>query len=419
MTKKDSLFHDKRFLITISLLASFLLWIYISTVLRSTGETTVKGIGVNINVQSGILGQMGLSAIEGGETTVDVVISGTRTVIGGVLAEDISVTPSLSGVSGAGVYTLDLVADNVSGKSFDILSVSPSTISVKFDKYVDKTLPLVYVVDGEYNVPDEYIQGDIYVSPSEIIVSGPEKDLAGISKAVVYAELNGDYTETTALTGAIVLSDENGNEINYNPEEIRLNTSSATVYLPIYRTKELPVYFKFTNVPDFFDTDTVQYTLSTGSVLVEGEGKTLDKYNDLFLGYLDIRSVTSENNSFIFDVSLPEGIRSMDNTTKVQVNFELDDYESLTLRTDQIQILNVPKGYSAKSNANQLAVKIFGPADVIHELTKKDVIAQIDLSERDITQTGQYRMQVNVLLPGGQPAWAIGSYSITVTIKEN
>ena len=418
MTKKDSLFHDKRFLITISLLASFLLWIYISTVLRSTGETTVKGIGVNINVQSGILGQMGLSTIEGGETTVDVVISGTRTVIGGVQAEDISVTPSLSGVSGAGIYNLDLVADDVSGKGFDILSISPSTISVKFDKYVDKILPLLSVVDGEYNVPDEFIQGDIYCNPSEIVISGPEKDLAGIAKAMIHVELNGDYTETVALPGTVTLADENGNEIEYNPEEIHLDKNSATVYVPIYETKELPVYFEYTNVPDFLDTNAITYTLSAGSVLVEGEGKTLNKYNDLFLGYLDIRSVTPDNRTFTFDVNLPEGVRSMDNTTEVQVEFELDGYESVTFRTDQIQILNVPKGYSAKSNAGQLAVKIFGPAEVVQGLAKKDIIAQIDLSERDITQTGQYRMQVDILLPNGQPVWAIGSYSITVTIKE-
>ena len=419
MTQKDSFLRDKRFLTAVSLIASFLLWIYISTVLRPTGETTVKGVGVNINVQSGILGQMGLSAIEGGEATVDVVISGTRSVIGGISAEDISVSPSLSGVSGAGVYTLDLIADNVSGKGFDIISVSPSTISVKFDKYIDKTIPVVYAVNGEYNVPDEYIQGDIYISPSEIIVSGPEKDLSDIASAVVQIELSGDYSETVVQSGTFTLLDANKNEINYNPEEIRLNKNSATVYVPIYETKELPVYFEFTNVPDFFDTNTISYTLSAGSVLVEGEGETLDKYNDLFLGYLDIRSVTPDNRTFTFDVDLPEGVRSMDNTTEVQVEFELDGYESVTFRTDQIQILNVPKGYSAKSNAGQLAVKIFGPAEVVQELTKKDIIAQIDLSERDITQTGQYRMQANILLPGGQPAWAIGSYSITVTIKEN
>ena len=48
----------------------------------------------------------------------------------------------------------------------------------------------------------------------------------------------------------------------------------------------------------------------------------------------------------------------------------------------------------------------------------KDIVVQVDLSTREITQTGQYRINAEVFLPGGENAWAIGSYSITVTVKE-
>lgn len=418
MKKVDSFFHDKRFLVTISLLASFLVWIYISTVLRPTAETTVEGIGVNINVQAGILGQMGLSTIEGGETTVDVVISGTRSIIGGVTAEDISISPSLSGVSGAGIYSLELIASNTSGKSFEILSMTPNTLSVKFDKYIDKVIPLSYRILGEYNIPDEYVQADIYTNPLEIIVTGPEKDLEDISSAVVQVELEGDYTETITESGTVFLTDRAGNDISYNRNEISIDREKATVYIPIYERKDLPVSFRFTNVPEFFDPETIPYTLSNSTITVEGEGTILDKYTDLFLGFVDLRSITPENNSFTFDVVMPFGVQSMDDSTFVQVDFDMTDYDTARFRTDQIQIINVPKGYEVKSNNNQLAVTMVGPKEVLNELTAKDIIAQIDLSEREITQTGQYRMQVKVLLPNGQPAWAEGSYYITVTIKE-
>ncbi len=419
MKKTDSFFRDKRFLVTISLLASFLLWIYISTVLRPTAETTVEGIGVNINVQSGILGQMGLSTIEGGETTVDVVISGTRSVIGGVTAEDISISPSLSGVSGAGVYSLELIASNASEKDFEILSLSPNTVSVKFDKYVDKTVPLFYRVIGDYNIPDEYVQGEIYTSPSEIIVTGPEKDLEDISSAVVQVELRGDYTETIAESGTVVLTDTDGNDLSYNRNEISIDKEKATVFIPVYERKELPVWFRFTNVPDFFDTTAIPYSLSSDLITVEGERAVLDKYSDLFLGFVDLRSITPENSSFTFDVTLPEGIQGMDDVTSVQLDFNMENYDSVTFRTNQIQIINIPKGYTVKSNTNQLAVKMVGSKEVLEQLTAKDIIVQIDLSEREINQTGQYRMPVKVLLPNGQAAWAEGSYYITVTIKES
>ena len=100
----NGIFKDKRIMFIISLAASFILWLTVSLVIRPTGEVVVQGVGVNVNVQSGILAELGLSAIEGGENTVNVTISGSRSVIGGVSAEDISITPSLSGVSGAGIY---------------------------------------------------------------------------------------------------------------------------------------------------------------------------------------------------------------------------------------------------------------------------------------------------------------------------
>jgi len=123
----SAIFKDKRIVFLISLLLSFLLWMTVSLVLRPTGEVVVSGVGVNVNVQSGILGELGLSAIEGAESTVNVTISGSRSVIGGVSAEDISISPSLSGVSGAGSYELDLRAINTSSKDFEIVNISPST----------------------------------------------------------------------------------------------------------------------------------------------------------------------------------------------------------------------------------------------------------------------------------------------------
>ena len=59
-----------------------------------------------------------------------------------------------------------------------------------------------------------------------------------------------------------------------------------------------------------------------------------------------------------------------------------------------------------------------GPAEVVNSLSAKDIVVQLDLSTREITQTGQYRVQADVFLPGGENAWAIGTYSITITVKE-
>lgn len=412
------IFKDKRIVFVISLLLSFLLWLTVSLVIRPTGEIVVPGVGVNVNVQSGLLSELGLSAIEGDENVVNVTISGSRSVIGGVLPEDISISPSLSGVSGAGSYELELKAVNNSSKEFEIVSVSPSKISVKFDKYIDKVVPLKYNITGDYNIPDEFIQEEIYTNPSKIIVTGPEIDLEKIEYALVEIVLSGDYSETIAASGEVFLVDKEGNSVDYNKAEITLDNEKATVYIPVYKISNLPFTFDYTNVPEYFDLSNINYTISPANILVEGEDSIIDRYSDIFLGYVDIRALNTENSSVKFDVALPEGLTAQDSVNDVYIDFDFTDYVENTFNATQINIINVPKEYKVTSNTSKVAVTLMGPEEVINSISAKDIVVQLDLSTREITQTGQYRIQADVFLPGGENAWAIGTYSITVTVKE-
>ncbi len=412
------IFKDKRLVFVISLALSFLLWLTVSLVIRPTGEITVHGVGVNVNVQSGILGELGLSAIEGAENTVNVVISGSRSVIGGVSAEDISISPSLSGVSGAGVYELQLKATNNSSKDFEIIEIKPSSMVVKFDKYVDKTIRLEHVITGDYNIPDQYIQEKTYTDPYEIVITGPEIDIAKIDSAKVEIELYGDYTGTAAVEGEIVLYNEKDERIDYDRDEIKLSTEMATVYIPVHKTARLPLSFEYTNIPEYFDPSNLKYTLSAADVLVEGEDHIIDRYSDIFLGYVDMRSITIEKPSASFRVELPEGIISQNYINIVNIDFDLTDYIESSFNATQINIINVPKEYEITANATKVPVTILGPAEVINNLSAKDIVVQVDMSTREVTQTGQYRVQADVFLPGGQNAWAVGTYTITITVKE-
>ncbi len=411
-------FKDKRVLFAISLVVSVAFWLTVSLVLRPTGETVISGVGVNVNVQSGILNELGLSAIEGGEETVNVTISGSRSVIGGISAEDIFISPSLSGVSGAGTYELELRASNNSSKDFDIVGVYPGVITVKFDKYVDKTVKVSYKINGEYNIPDEFIQEQIYTDPEEITVTGPEIDLALIESAVVEVELSGDYSETIAETGDIVLVDEKGSPIKYSNTSISLSQETATVYIPVHKTAMLPITFDYTNIPDGFDVSTLKYTISLNEILVEGEDQAIDRYSDFFIGYVDIRGISLNDTNVSFPINLPEGLTTQNSERAVHINFDLTGYAEATFNVKQINVINVPQGYTATSNMKNLSVTIIAPEEVIANLSANNIVVEVDLSTREINQTGQYRIPANIVLPGGESAWATGIYSVTVTVKE-
>ncbi|MBQ3237088.1 MAG: hypothetical protein IJA92_06115 [Oscillospiraceae bacterium] len=415
---KINLLKNKRVIFAVSLVLSFVLWLVVSVFLRPIGETVVSGVGVNVNAQSGILGELGLSVIEGAENTVNVTISGQRSVIGGISAEDISISPSLSGVTGAGTYTLELRASNNSSKEFEIVNISPASIAVKFDKYVDKTVKVEYVINGEYNIPDEYIQEEVYTDPKYITITGPERDISAIEKAVVKAELTGDYEETVYAEGDIILVDEEGSEVQYSENEITLSAYTAKIVVPVHRTVALPITFEYTNIPEFFDTANLKYTVSPEEIVAEGEDSIIEKFSDIFVGYVDMAEITLENPSVKFGVSLPEGLTVRDDVDEISIDFDLEDYVESQFNASQIRVINVPQNYSVTSNSSRVAVKLIGPKDVINEISAKDIVVQVDMSTREITQTGQYRIKAEVFLPGGENAWAVGDYSITVTVKE-
>ena len=291
-------------------------------------------------------------------------------------------------------------------------------MSVKFDKYVEKTLSLGYIVTGDYSVPDNYVQEPIYTDPAEITVVGPEKDLENIAGAKVSVTLSGEYKETIAVTGEIVLVNKDGTAAEYNHNEISISQNTATVYIPIYQSTTIPLAFEYTNVPEGFNPSTLKYKLSQERVFVEGEKNNLAKYGKLFLGYVDLREVTLSNSSFEFDVVFPDGIIGMDNIDSVRLDFDLEGYEEATFNVKQINIVNIPVSYRASVNAEKVAIKLIGPKETIESLSAGDIIVQVDMSTREITQTGQYKMQADIILPKESAAWAIGNYSVTVTVKK-
>ena len=171
-------------------------------------------------------------------------------------------------------------------------------------------------------------------------------------------------------------------------------------------------------MPENFNPSGLKYTLSVTDIVVEGQSNIIEKYSDIFLGYVDMRDITPENPSASFEIELPEGLSLQDHLDDVDIYFNLEGYSVMTFNVPQINVINVPQGYKVNSNASKVAVKLVGPTGVLNELSNNDIVIQVDLSTREITQTGQYRIYADVLLPGGQNAWATGLYSVTVTVKE-
>ncbi|HPV99867.1 MAG TPA: hypothetical protein PLP20_02290, partial [Oscillospiraceae bacterium] len=272
-----------------------------------------------------------------------------------------------------------------------------------------------YVIEGEYEVPEDYLQEDVVLSERTITVKGPEEDVEGIAGAVATAKVEGTLTQTTTVVAPLTLVNAEGETISVDSTQVSVSSESVNVTLPMLKTEKLSFRFEFLNAPGSFNTESLAYTLSADSITVAAPVESINKYSDIFLGYIDMRNITMGTSTFLFEVDLPEGFVNLENTNYVEVKFDLTNYAEQIFYAKNFITTTIPISYNVKINARQLKVTLIGPADVLQGLSSDDIVVEVDLSDRDIV-AGQYLVAFRVVVPNHENVWAEGSYSGAVTV---
>ena len=405
---------NNRSLKVISLIIAFIAWFVVVSSVSDDGRYPISDVPVDTEeFSTAVMAQLGLEAVDINDVTVDVVVEGKRYVIGNLTAEDIRIVPDLSAVREAGTYSIPLEATTTGSEEFDIVSIRPSTITVRFDRFASKRLEVEADVSGVSTSEGYLIENEI-VSPQEIIITGPEADVSRVSRAVVTAEVDELLTSTYSVQSEIQLLDSDGNQIT--SRYISMDSEEAQVTIPILKIKEIPLVIDFINVPPNFSTEDLVFTIPNESILVAGPAESVDALNEIVLGYIDIKNL-GINSVFVFNIDLPSGFVNIENIRTVQVALDMPDLVSVNFNLTDIRVVNVPAGYEAAVQTQQITgVEIIGPADVMESLSAGDMLAEIDLSEREITE-GQFTASVKIYSPSGLPVWAKGNYEAIVSVR--
>ncbi len=134
--------------------------------------------------------------------------------------------------------------------------------------------------------------------------------------------------------------------------------------------------------------------------------------------YVDLKLV-DPNSVFVFDIELPEGFVNIDNITSVKVDFAIADYEVRKFNVKTINIVNEPTNYEVKLATKGINnVQIVGPVEVLDQITADDIIAEVDVSNRDLGTGSQHNVPVRIVIPSRGVVWAIGDYSVVITVRE-
>ena len=401
----------------LSLIIAVLTWIFVVVVVNPNTESVVKNIPIRIDLSGTSAERLGLEIVSDEVLLANVTVTGDRTVIGSLNSDDIDVSAILSGISEPGTYSdIQLqVRKSSAGKSFEIETCSPSTITLKFDRKTTKTLPVSLELN-ELTVADGYMLEEIITSPTSITVTGPENDVIKVAGCIVRGNVDGEINASAVITSDIVLIDGEGKEID-NPH-LSLSVDRVDITIPVLKRKALPVQFEYVNVPEGFDKESISYLLDNDVIEVAGPEALINQWDSINIGYIDLSELDSTR-EYEFDVVLPSSFVNVKNITTLIVRFPLTDYKTDTFNISDIRLENVPEGYEVSVNTQKISkVTLVGPADVISQLTNEYLVAKIDMSKIDVKK-GQYSTTyVSIYSTKYNNVWAAGEYSVVLNVKE-
>ena len=125
------------FVWVLSVVIAVMAWfVVINTAPDQERLVTVRNVPVSIPTNA--LASLGLNIIEGGDPQVAVQVKGRVIQVGNLEPGDIQVTASFTEIVGAGTYDLKLTASTSAGT---VVAISPETISMTFDREVNKEIP--------------------------------------------------------------------------------------------------------------------------------------------------------------------------------------------------------------------------------------------------------------------------------------
>ena len=417
MKKLDfgQIFQSRRLLMIFSLVMGVLSWMFVVIFVDNEIPWEFKGVPVDVYAEEELLSINSLRIVEDPQAEVTVVVEGGRIVVGGLEEGEIRIVADLEGISTPGDYAVKLKNVLTANQNYVVREIKPSTVNVRVDRITTKRFEVKMDIDGP-QVPDGYLNAGTTISPRAVEVTGPEADISRIAQCIVSASFSGrPLTENQTIRSEIKLFDEEGHEIP--KDRLTMESDSANVTVQVLKQKRLPLRFEYLNMPSGFPRDDLRFEMTDNSILVAGPEEVVDSYEELQIGYVDLSEVTP---GFVqvFDISLPTGFISVENLRSVGVSFGGEGLTEAYFNVSQITPVNVPINYDVTINTTQLfGVRIIGSSEVMETLTPKDIVAEIDFSERELS-TGSSSLPVSISVPGRKLAWAVGEYAAVVTIDE-
>ena len=398
----------------ISLLAAFLLWVYVVTIVNPEGEITLSDIPVSFSGEEVLREDQGFVITEGKDVTVTAHFSGKNSDLKKLeqYQEEIVAVVDVSKVRSAKEYTLsyDLTLPNsVQQSAVTIFDRRPSTVSFTVQRLVSKSVEVV----GDFSrveIAEDYMLDSRSFDYETVTVEGPEDIVSSIQCAQVEmsrTNLDKSVTETLSFT----LLDENGNAVDTSM--LTTNTDRIEVTLNVVKYKTVPLDVEFIDGGGATGKD-VSYEIDPPTITLSGDSTVLDTLNKIVLGNIDLASIKNSTEVKPFAIVIPDGAKNVSGEEQASVTIRIKNKETAVIRATNIAFINTPEGYTPNSVTQLVQVTVRASASDIDKISSSSLRVVADMT--GCTQAGTYQVPVTIYIDGYPDAGVVGEYSIAVTM---
>ena len=368
----------------LAVLIALVLWLAIVNVNDPEKTITVSNIPISVTNESAITSRDMVYNVKS-EQYLNITVSGKRSIVSNLSAEDFRATASLKELSKVNSIPVDVTAKDASlGRKITIVKQSAQTILVDVENLEEKDFTDL-VVEYTGKVADGYVAGLSSMSTDEVTVKAPTSIIDKIKKVAVRCSLDGTNTNISKKC-PVILYDKNDKEIK--SDEIELSDKKIRVNVNVLRAKQVPISTinkdKLGKPADGYVVDDV--ILSSDSITVYGSEESLDSIESLDIQ--DDIDVTGK---------LPKGLSvSGESTITVKVVIKKLITRTFEYDASEVSLNDLTSDLDVQLVTKKVKVTLQGEEEVISQLTKDDMAISADLGK---VKEGTTTVHVDVAVP--------------------
>ena len=411
---KQKLTHNLN-LKVLAVLFSIIIWVIVVNIDDPVKTVQFNDVPITLANELSLTDRKLVCEFKDGKDTVDVTVTGRRSVIEDLSKDNISVIADLKELTKENTVVLKVASNKYSG---DIDNMKCDEEFAEFN--IEELVELQKVIQVEtIGIPaDDYITGDFSVNLNRIKITGPKSVIDKVQSAKVQIDVEG-ATNNVSASVPVILYDAVGDRVDSS--RLKLNIDNINVNQEILYTKKIPVNCNPLGDPEEGYRMTGKIDIDPAEVYIAGPKSVLDNINSVTI-YSSAVNISDQNSDYVTTVNifnyLPNGVeaasKSFSGNVTVSVEIEKELSKDFNIYLSKVGVDNLPEGLVAEilngyesAADNKVEVTVYGLAKDLENISATDIKVEADfdqyLKDNNFTSMspGVFTVPLKVTLPNG------------------